>query len=138
MSGNSDLTAFIERVKSLGTATQDIAAAAVAPVRDVVRESAAAGRSPNGATWAPGKEGQPVLVNAAKAVECRAIGSTLQLRLVATETGSQKAQAIQHWGTKKMPARPILPEAGVALPKPIVDALTKTAGEVLARKMGAA
>jgi hypothetical protein len=136
MSGDSELEDFIARVRSLGTASEDVAKAAVPGVLAVVKESAAAGRSPNGAAWAAGKDGGRVLANAASAVDCRAIGSTVQLRIVGNATGDQKAQSIQHWGSKRIPARPILPEAGASLPKPIVGELTRAAQHYFKRSMG--
>ena len=137
MSADSDMAALISKVRALGALPAEVAKVAAPGVGQVVKESAAGGRSPNGEAWADGKEGQRVLVNAASAVECRVIGqATVQLRLVGNATGDQKVQSIQHWGTKRIPARPILPEAGAPLPKTIVAVLQKAADEVFEKKAG--
>jgi hypothetical protein len=51
----------------------------------------------------------------------------LTATLVGTSTGSQKVQAIQNYGTKRIPARAILPSTSSGIPSPVRAALLETA-----------
>jgi hypothetical protein len=130
MSGDAEIQRMIETVQKLGGSATEVAKIAAPQVQAVVQASASKGTTPDGTAWAPKKDGSPALVNAAAAVECRALGTVVQLRLVGTPTGSQKVQAIQNH------TRGILPDRGKAIPLPIVGALTKAARFYFNRAMG--
>jgi hypothetical protein len=53
VSGLTDFEAFIGRVESLGKLNANVAKAALEPVTEIARETAAAGTTPKGEKWAP-------------------------------------------------------------------------------------
>lgn len=127
---SDELDTMIAKVRALGAAPEEVAKLAAPLVEAAVKQTAAAGTSPDGVAWAPRRDGRPALVNAAAAVAARAIGPVVQLRLVGTPTGSQTAQAIQnHY-------RPILPSKASELPKPVTAALTEAGRRYFNRSMG--
>jgi hypothetical protein len=71
------LQGAIDAMAAVGRLPVDIAAAAVDPLRAELLGNIAAQRSPNGKAWPPGKQGQPVLVNAGKALKVTSNGPTL-------------------------------------------------------------
>jgi hypothetical protein len=136
--GYATLDRMIEAAHRLGKLPEEIAKAAAPLVQKALRQTAAAGTAPDGTAWAPKKDGSRPLVSAADAVEVRVVSKTvIQARLVGTSTGSQKAQAIQHYGTKKIPARPIIPRAGEDIPPAVIAAIKQASAETFVRLTGA-
>jgi hypothetical protein len=136
MDGYGELDAFIAKVQALGTLPTEVATRAAPKVEEANRRTAKAGTTADGKPWAPKRDGSRALLNAAEAVHAVAHGTVITLRLDATATGSQKVQAIQNFGTKRIPARPILPQAGAGLPAPIVQAITGAASLAFEKRFG--
>lgn len=136
--GFEALDEMVETMRKLGAAPAEVAKLA-APLVDVeAKRTAAAGTSPTGTAWAAKKKGGRALANAATAVEARVVGDTVvQIRIVGNDTGSQKAQSIQHYGTKRIPARPLIPQGGSDLPPGISRAFQKAASAFFQRATGA-
>jgi hypothetical protein len=126
-SGYAELDAMIAKVRRVGVLAETVAKRAAPEVQTTLRASAAAGSAPDGSAWAPKKDGGRPLANAPHAIEVSASGTVITARLVGTATGSQKVQAIQHYGTKRIPARRIIPAAGEGLPKPVEAAVRRVA-----------
>jgi hypothetical protein len=127
--GYAELDAMIAKVKKVGVLPELVAERAAVAVQAELRRSAASGKSPDGTPWAPTKEGKRALLNAPGAIEVKPSGTLITARLVGTETGSQKVQAIQHYGTKRIPARPMLPVAGGGIPQGVSKVIAQIATE---------
>jgi hypothetical protein len=136
MSGFDVLDQMIDRVRQLGEAPAAVAKLAAPRVQAVLKASASAGTTPSGQAWAPKKDGSTPLRNAVDAVEVRALGDVVSARLIGTSTGSQQAQAVQNYGTKRIPARNILPDRGAGLPKTVAAAVTEAAKDFFDGVMG--
>jgi hypothetical protein len=130
MDGFSEIDAMIAKVEALGVAPEEVAKEAAPLVRDAVRATAKAGTSPYGEPWAAKQDGGRPLVNAASAVDCRASGASIEIRLVGIPTGDSKVQAIQNH------RRPIIPNGARGLPKSVADAVTLAAQRVFERVTG--
>ena len=122
---------MISKLRALGVAPARVAEVAAPLVEAAVKETAAAGESPDGKAWRPRKDGAPALANAAAAVKARALGAVVQLYLQGTSTGSQKVQAIQN------SRRSIIPAKGEGAPKVVLKALERAAAKVFLEIMGA-
>lgn len=127
MNDYAQLDAMIAAIRRVGVLPATVAKRAVDPVLAELRASAAAGTSPDGQAWAPKKDGGRALENASQAVAVKASGTVITASLVGTSTGDVKVQAIQHYGTKRIPARPILPMSGGGIPERIRAAILETA-----------
>lgn len=106
------LQAAIDRLAALGTLPADVAAAAVDPLRAQLVANIAANVSPSGKAWQPGADGQPVLLNAAKALTVTSNGPTLTARLVGPEARHNNGSARGKVKRQILPSRNAL--GGVA------------------------
>jgi hypothetical protein len=98
------LDSVLSKLAALGTFPEKVAGACTPLVKRAAVETAKSGRTPWGEPWAPRKkDGKPALVNAASAIEVRAVGSLVRIVLVGISTGSAKVQAIQHWRRQVIP-----------------------------------
>jgi hypothetical protein len=98
-------------------------------IKRAIDANIAAGRAPDGSSWAPREDGGKPLADAAQAVDVVAVGSTV----VATVHG---VEARHHAGkVKGGVARPILPRG--KLPEPMRAAVQEIAAEELSRRRGA-
>lgn len=79
------LQGAIDALGRVGALPAAVAAAAAEPLKAEILGNIAAQRSPNGKAWPPGKEGQPVLVNAGKALKVSSTGPTLSAVLTGPE-----------------------------------------------------
>lgn len=131
MGGDSALSAFIGRVRSMGTFATEVAKAAAPLVQDAVRATAKAGADSEGKPWAPKQKGGRALVNAAAALSAKAAGTMI----VVTLTG---IEVFHNRGTKSLPERRILPDGGAGIPKGIAAAVDRAARITFARIMRAA
>lgn len=121
---------MIAKLRRLRGAASELARRAAPGIVEAVQSAAKAGTSPTGEAWAPRKkDGARALVNAADAVQGRADGAMVSLKLVDTTTGSAKVQAIQSH------RRQILPETG-SIPPKVEKALMKAAHETFAAMIG--
>lgn len=129
MSASDQIAAMRDKLRGLSSAGAEVAKLAAPLVGRELKATASAGTTPDGARWAPKKDGSPALVNAAAAVEVRAIGPVVQARLVGTSTGSQTAQAIQQHRRNILPDKSTIPAA-------IAKALTKAGDHYARRALG--
>lgn len=129
MSGDEALVAFITRLRKLGTLGADAAKLAAPLVEKAARATAEAGTAPDGTPWTPKKDGGRPLVNAAKALSAKAIGTTVVLTLTGVEV-------LHNFGSKRNPKRQILPDGGAGIPPNIAKALHEGASHAFARAMG--
>lgn len=79
------LQAAIDTMAAIGRLPEDVAAAAVAPLRKELLANIAAQKGPDGKAWAPSVSGAPVLVNAGKSLTVGSTGPTLWARLDGVE-----------------------------------------------------
>jgi hypothetical protein len=121
--GFAALDRMIAAVERVGVLPELVAKRAAPRVQEALQRTAAAGTTPEGEAWAPKADGGKALANAPAAIEVTSSGTVITSRLVGTPTGSQKVQAIQHYGTKRIPARHILPVAGAGIPEPVAKAI---------------
>jgi hypothetical protein len=100
-----------EWIAQLRAAASPAAPAAIAQqlvpvVRAEIDQAIREQRSVDGTPWPPTKDGHAALQNAMKAVTVSAIRSTILIRLSGPEV-------FHHFGTHRVPARPILPRGGM-------------------------
>ena len=79
------LQGAIDAFAALGRLPDELAAAAVVPLRQLLTANIAAQRAPSGVAWQPGAQGQPVLTGAAKALTVTSAGPTLTATLTGPE-----------------------------------------------------
>lgn len=107
---------------------QKVATAAAPALTEVALATFNAGEDAFGITWAPGANGQHVTLRKsggiAGGVFYVAIGTKIRVRLGVP------------WAKYQLGKRPIFPKQGEVLPKPYVDALTKSTGEVIRTALG--
>jgi len=75
----------IDAFAELGRFPEELAAAAVEPLRAQLTANIAANVAPSGKAWQPGAQGQPVLLGAAKALSVSSSGPTLTAKLTGPE-----------------------------------------------------
>lgn len=108
--------------KDIGTA---IATKAAVNLEETLKETLAAGESPEGKAWTPRKkDGKRPYVNAASRVKVRSSGDVVR----ATITGPE---VYGHYGVRGMPVRQMLPDAGAAIPESVSSAIVRAARSVL-------
>jgi len=111
MSGSGDqaLDAMIARLRSLEGMPRDVAEEIAPLLLEDVRKTAAAGTTYDGEPWAPTKSGGRPLVNAAAHLSSRVLGTVAQVVLKGIDV-------VHNRGTKRIPTRRILPDAGAGMP----------------------
>lgn len=119
---------MIDSFAKLGGLANDVARAAAPGVQDALRATAAAGQSPEGAAWAPKKDGGAPLQNAAEAISVKAVGPIVR----ATLTGPT---VFHHFGGGRNPRRPVLPDPGT-VPPAVDKAIKKAADEAFRKAAG--
>lgn len=130
MVAEADLTRFADRLRGLADLAPAIAVTAAPLLEEAARATANAGSDPEGKAWKPRKAGGTALPGAAGAISASATSKgvvTIVLRGV---------YVLHHFGTSRVPARPILPTLGEDLPAPMAAALKKAASVAVARAMG--
>jgi hypothetical protein len=127
----STLDEMIDALRSVdGSGLEARIAARAAPLlEEALRASADEGVSPNGAPWRPKKGGGKAYEHASSKITVAAHGSLVR----ATLTGPE---VYGHYGTEKMPKRPMLPDAGAAIPPLVTDVLERAAEAEFAAAMG--
>lgn len=95
----------IDLLAKLGTLPEDVAAAAVEPFKQEMLANIAAQRTPNGKAWQPGAKGQPVLVNAGKALKVTSRGPVLTATLTGPEARHHLGIAKGHVRRQILPGR---------------------------------
>jgi hypothetical protein len=102
------MDAMVARLRGFPDAIRAAAPSIAHSAKQTIDENIAAGRGPDGAPWKATKDGHAPLAHAAGAVTSRATGTTLILELTGKEVW-------HHFGTRRVPARPILPTLGLPL-----------------------
>lgn len=106
-----ELNRMIEALEAIKHTPEQIAAIVREELDAHLRQTIAAQTTAYGVPWAPGKYGQPLLVNAAAAIQYTVNGRKLRVRLTGIE-------AKHHFGAVRggrrrniIPNRPYLPQA---------------------------
>lgn len=132
MAGAEDqLTELAARLRSLDAAGVEIATDALAGVQDAARATAAAGTTADGTQWKRTKKGNPPLVGAAAKITAIVSGSS-KAAIVLVLRG---IEVLHHFGTGRIPARPILPTEKTGVPEAIREAVRAAAKRVIARRV---
>lgn len=98
---------MIDNLRKLPNLYQDAQPELVSIVRAQLTATTSAGEAPDGTAWAPLKKtGGKALANAAAALTVHAVGTAI----VAVVSG---INALQHYGTGRIPARPQLPKGSL-------------------------
>jgi|HubBroStandDraft_6_1064221.scaffolds.fasta_scaffold74949_2 hypothetical protein len=129
----SELDDFIIQLNDLDKSlTSRVAKEALPGIQAVIEKSISAQTEVDGTPWEPRKAGKskagPLLKNADSHITYQSFGSLIAVTLSGTDVYHQK-------GYKSTPKRPILPDSGVGLPKPIAEVLTKAAKKVLSETL---
>lgn len=130
MTGDEALDAMIARAKALRVAGEQIAKEAAPLVEAALKKTAAAGESPDGKPWIPTKDGREPLAHAADAIEVKALGETVVVKVKGHHVFHQR-------GTGRLPKRPIIPEGGATIPEVVRGAMLEASHRVFERVMGA-
>lgn len=136
MDGESQLDTLMARLRAVDQIGHAIATGARAGVERVVRATAAAGTTPDGEAWAPTKEGDKALPNAAAAISVVVSGTTKAVLTMVLRPPYVFHQRSKSKGKKGLPRRVVLPEAENGVPAAIADEIEQSAKRELARAMG--
>lgn len=129
---DGELDQIIEQLRTLDGVGVAIAEEARPELLAEARRTADAGTTPDGAPWAPKKDGGRALPNAAAAITAVVSGATsavITLILRAPYTYFHRAKA-------KGRRRQILPAPANGIPQGMHDAIARAAARVTARVMG--
>ncbi len=119
------LNQMIARLKGIPDLVKSVLPECAAECHAVIAENVAAQVGPDGEPWPPGKDGRPVLANAAAAVTAQAIGTVILLRVSGPE-------ARHHLGIGKgRVQRRIIPT------RKVPQAMTKALSRVISRHLEA-
>lgn len=127
--GLSSIDDMIARLRGLPKAIEAEAPRIAAAAKAEIDASIAAGHGAGGEMWPLKKDGSRALVNAAKAVTSKAVGTVLLFILEGPEVWHQ-------FGTRHTPKRPILPETGLpvnmgaAIKRKVVEVFKKQVARV--------
>lgn len=114
--GHAELDRMIERMRALGSLVERAAPDVAEVIQDELTRTIIAGTTPEGVAWQRTRDGRVPLRNAAAAIRCAAVGSTIYVRLVGPE-------ARHHAGTARGGVtRRVLP-ASSRIPAPMADAI---------------
>ncbi len=127
--GDVAVDAMIEHLRGLQKLPEDVVREAAEGVLAAAKKRAAAGTTADGEPWPAKKDGGRALEHAPDRLSVRILGRATVLVLKGVEV-------VHNRGTKRMPKRQILPDAGGGIPKDVADVVRKTAGRVFARAMG--
>lgn len=129
MSGDAELRKMIAFCQGLPGLIERTAPACAESFDKAVRDELDAGRSPDGASWVPKKDGGRPLAGAPDAIVTKAVGDTI----VTAITGGEKwFYRFHNAGTKKLPSRPVVPseltpKLADAIRAPLVEAFEREA-----------
>jgi hypothetical protein len=123
----SQIAGWLSRLEAIEAAAPEVAREAAPLVEAALRQTAAAGQTPDGNPWPEKKGGGRALANAAEAFTVRVKGTGIVLTLRAPEKYHQFAKG------KRLPQRRILPMAGAPLPAPVQKAVDDGVRKALAR-----
>jgi len=121
-SGDTQLAAFIDRIRALGIMPEAVAAAAAPSVQAAVRATAASGTDPYGKPWAPKRDGSRALVNAPGSITADAQGPVI----VVKTTGPYAI----HNNLSGDSRRQVIPDAERGIPSGVAAAIHRAATEV--------
>lgn len=128
ISADIELSKFIERLRGLAKAPEEITELVATELERVIGENIAAGRGPDGVPWQPTQEGRQPLRKAANAMMARAYGTVAVITLTGPE-----ARHSMGW-VKGGIKRQILPDN--ELPGPLKDAIENVVNKYMAKALG--
>ncbi len=123
------LDIMIRRIRSLPRALERVAPSVAAEVERVAKAELAAGHGIGGASWKATKAGNAPLQGAPDAIEVKAVGTVIVMRISDAKWWYKFHQS----GTKKLPVRQVLP---TTIPASITNAIQKRLGEIAHQTLG--
>ncbi|MDQ2782611.1 MAG: hypothetical protein M3Y26_08790 [Actinomycetota bacterium] len=120
------LTAMAAQLRGLRDVATEVAREAAPAVEAVIRRSAAAGTSVEGAPWPPKRDGSRALPDAAKNITAASVGTTV----IVTLTGPY----VFHNSADGPDRRRILPEEGAPLAPALARVVEDASQRVIARR----
>ena len=136
MADESNLDNLIARLRTFDEIGVAIATSALADVLDAARATASSGTTPEGAAWAPTKDGRRALPNAANAITAVVSGTTKAVITLILKAPYVFHQRSKNRSVKKgLPRREILPISDI--PAAISDAIQVSARRVVGRQVRA-
>ncbi|WP_437958589.1 hypothetical protein WME76_02265 [Sorangium sp. So ce119] len=103
----ASLERMIQACRDLARLPEDAAPIAAQKVQEELRRTASAGQAPDGTPWAPRKkDGGRAMLNAAKAITAKAIGTVILVTLYGPEV-------FHHFGAQGKPARHVIPRGSL-------------------------
>jgi hypothetical protein len=128
MSGEDPLIAMIAKLRAFGkTALEDVAKEAAPLVEAALKETAAAGTTPNGEQWKPRKDGSRAMPDAADSISATAQGKRVVVK-------TSRGHAINN-NLREGRRRQVIPSRKEATPKIVVDALEEGARRAFEKVM---
>ena len=122
------LATFISRIRALENFAFDVAKESAPLVQDAQKKQTAAGLTPDGAPWAPTKDGSRALKDAADHLTARPVADTVEITLKGVDVFHDK-------GNARLPKRQILPSAG-KIPTYLANALHEGAKRAFDKRSG--
>lgn len=123
-----DLAPMIAKLRALGTMLPDAAPEIAQAVERELGAQVASGLGPDGTPLRPTKDGRQPLVNAARAIRVRAIGTVIVTKV-------EGHHALHHLGRARGGVRrPLIPTEGT--PAPVARAIKKTLDARFAQTTG--
>lgn len=124
------LDQMIASLEKLGVSDVEakLAKAGAIELQKALETSLAAGQTPEGAAWSPTKTGGRAYNNAASKLKVTASGAVIRATVGTPEAYAQ-------FGSKRLPIRQMLPDAGAGMPKSVSDALDRAFDKVMAEAL---
>lgn len=124
----TEFDAIQAALRELGRLPEQAAKIAAPLVEAALRETAVAGRAPDGTAWTPRKDGGAPLTHAADHITVNASGPLVRAVLTSPDV-------FHHFGGGRNPRRPVLPDPG-SIPPAVARALERAAEQAFARAVG--
>jgi hypothetical protein len=123
------LQSIIGRIRAAAAIGRSATTEIAREVNAELKESAAAGTTPDGTPWAPRKDGGRAMANAADAVAAAAVGEGEVLVVL------RGAEVFHHFGVRGAEPRSVIPTGG-NLPATLGEAVRRGAATVWKREVG--
>ncbi len=122
----SELDEIANMLRTLGgrDVAAKVASRAAVNIQLSLEKTLSAGSSPEGTPWEARKAGGRAYANAASRVETASHGNLVRVTLTGPEVYG-------HFGSRGMPVRQMIPDAGAGIPQSVVDAILKAAAQVI-------
>jgi hypothetical protein len=122
------LAAYAARLRELKTLPKDVAKEAAPMLETAVKETAAAGTTPDGKAWPSKKDGTRALPDASGAISATVVGARVVVKLVG-------AYVYHHFFRDEAKRRQILPDGGAGVPPKVVELVKRAGRRVFQRTM---